>query len=206
MERWSKKLEVKRNGLSNSITMLRVPLKGRGPFAKSPLLPSTKNILKKKTKGPSMKASWPIIFFYWNGKWPWQCSGLHNALKGITMAKMQTWQKIPTLPVVLMILKTLLQMNAAGEKVLTLPNHRKFPSRTTSDVSGTLIPNAEIQSIKVTNNLLKWTLECNCQFIQQNWTVIAWIFSPISYNYIKPAKKQNAAQPFMTLVSWLPWV
>ena len=71
------------------------------------------------------------------------------------MAKMQTWQKIPTLPVVLMILKTLLQMNAAGEKVLILPNHRKFPSRTPSDVSGTLIPNAEIQSIKVTNNLLK---------------------------------------------------
>ena len=126
MERWSKKLEVKRNGLSNSITMLRGPLKGRGLFAKSPLLPSTKNILKKKTKGPSMKASWLIIFFYWNGKWPWQCSGLHNALKGITMAKMQTWQKIPTLPVVLMILKTLLQMNAAGEKILILPNHRIF--------------------------------------------------------------------------------
>ena len=107
-EGWSKKLEVKRNGLYNSITMLRGPLKGGGLFAKSPLLPSTKNILKEKTKGgPSMKASWLIIFFYWNGKWPWQCSGLHNALKGITMAKMQTWQKIPTLRV-LMILKTFL--------------------------------------------------------------------------------------------------
>ena len=82
-------------------------------------------------------------------QWVAQClKGNYNG-KNADMAKNSDNTSI------LMILKTLLQMNAAGEKILILPKHRKFPSRTPSDVSSTLIPNAELQSIKVTNNLLK---------------------------------------------------
>ena len=135
-----------------------------------------------------MKASWLIIFFYWNGKWPWQCSGLHNALKGITMAKMQTWQKIPTLPVVLMILKTLLQMNAAGEKILILPNHRKFSFKNSF---------RRLWHI----NTKCWTKEHKSYkqaFGSEHWNATVNLFSkiePSSPEYLAPFSITTSSQP-----------